>query len=138
MNRKEARECAFKILFANEFSKENTAMALWEKEMEQGNYKNNEYVATLLTLTDTHKDEIEQSMQEYAVGWKINRVSAVSRAILKLAIAEMFYMPEIPALVSLNEAVELSKSYDNEKAYGFVNGVLNAAMKDARCIENRE
>ena len=137
MNRKEARECAFKILFANEFSKENTAIALWESEINEGNYQNDDYVASLLKLTDTHKDEIELAMQEYAVGWKINRVSAVSRAILKLAIAEMFYLPEIPALVSLNEAIELSKSYDNEKAYGFVNGVLNAAMKDARCIEKK-
>ena len=44
-------------------------------------------------------------------------------------------MPDIPLLVSLNEGVELSKKYDDEKAYGFVNGVLNAASKDERASE---
>lgn len=136
MNRKEARDCAFKILFAKEFMVEQTSSELWEREVSEGNYQPDSYVSAIMTIVDTHGAEIEQAMETYAVGWKINRVSAVSRAILKLAIGEMFYMPDIPKLVSLNEAVELSKSYDSEKAYGFINGVLNAAMKDSRCVES--
>ena len=136
MNRKEARDCAFKILFSKEFSEDNTAVELFEREMAEGNFESDDYVKTVLSATDAHKAEIEQTIQAYAVGWKLNRVSAVSRAILKLAIAELFYIPEIPALVSLNEGIELSKSYDSEKAYGFIHGVLNAAMKDPRAQKN--
>ena len=132
MNRKEARDCAFKILFSREFTSGATACELYENEITHGNYSKDDYVQSLLSSIDANEKEIEQSILTYAVGWKLNRVSAVSRAILKLAIAELFYMEKIPALVSLNEAIELSKSYDSEKAYGFINGVLNAAMKDPR------
>ena len=137
MNRKQARDCAFKILFSKEFSCDSTATELFEKEIAEGNYDSDNYVKAVLSAIDANKEEIEQAIQTYAVSWKLNRVSAVSRAILKLAIAELFYFPEIPGLVSLNEAIELSKSYDTEKAYGFINGVLNAAMKDPRASENK-
>ena len=138
MNRKEARECAFKILFSKEFSNDSTAADLFENEIAEGNYDSDNYVKAVLSAIDTNEEEIEKAIQTYAVGWKLNRVSAVSRSILKLAIAELFYIGEIPALVSLNEAIELSKNYDTEKAYGFINGVLNAAMKDSRVKEIRK
>lgn len=138
MNRKEARECAFKILFSKEFSNDRTAAELFDNEIAEGNYDSDNYVKAVLSAIDTNEEEIEKAIQTYAVGWKLNRVSAVSRSILKLAIAELFYIGEIPALVSLNEAIELSKNYDTEKAYGFINGVLNAAMKDSRVKEIRK
>lgn len=138
MNRKEARECAFKILFSKEFSENTAAIELYSKEVDASNYTDDEYVRAVLGAIDNHEPEIESAIAKYAVGWKLNRVSAVSRSILKLAIAELFYIPEIPMLVSLNEAIELSKNYDTEKAYGFINGVLNAAMKDPRAFEIRK
>lgn len=135
MNRKEARECAFKILFSKEFSGNTSATDLYSREIEEKNYAEDEYVRTVLGAIDNNEQEIEAAITTYAVGWKLNRVSAVSRSILKLAIAELFYISDIPSLVSLNEAIELSKNYDTEKAYGFINGVLNAAMKDPRATE---
>ena len=135
MNRKEARECAFKIIFSKEFSVNTSATDLYSREIEEENYAEDEYVRTVLGAIDNNEQEIEAAITTYAVGWKLNRVSAVSRSILKLAIAELFYISDIPSLVSLNEAIELSKNYDTEKAYGFINGVLNAAMKDPRATE---
>ena len=138
MNRKQARDCAFKILFSKEFSCDSTATELFEKEIAEGNYDSDNYVKAVLCAIDANKEEIEQAIQTYAVGWKLNRVSAVSRAILKLAIAELFYFPEIRGLVSLNEAIELVKKYDDEAAKNFVNGILDAVSKEARITRNEE
>ena len=72
---------------------------------------------------------IEECIEKCLLGWKKERVSFVSSAILKLATYELMFMQDIPAKVSINEALELSKKYDDEKAYGFVNGVVNAVAE---------
>ena len=64
-------------------------------------------------------------IEECLVGWKKERVSYVAKAVLKLAAYELMFMDDIPVKVSINEAIELSKKYDDDKAYVFVNGVLN-------------
>ena len=63
-------------------------------------------------------------------GWKINRISRVSLAILRLAVYEMMYMDDIPVSVSINEAVELSKKYTVQDDTSFINGVLGAIAKE--------
>ena len=74
-----------------------------------------------------NKRIIDELISESAVGWKTERISPVSGAVIRLAVYEMMFMEDIPARVSINEGIELSKKYDDEKAYAFVNGVLNAA-----------
>ena len=63
-------------------------------------------------------------------GWKINRISKVSLAIMRVAIYEMLYLEDIPVSVSINEAVELSKKYTVEDDAAFINGVLGAVAKE--------
>ena len=65
-------------------------------------------------------------------GWKISRLSVVTASILRLATYEMLYCADIPVNVSMNEAIELAKKFDDEKARGFVNGVLNAIAKKVK------
>lgn len=137
MTRKEAREALFTVLFAGEFQADETPVTLWQKAIEDENHESDTYTENLVNLLQTHMEEVLEAGQKYAVGWKWARISAVSRVVLKIALCEMFYMPDIPLLVSLNEAVDISKKYDDEKAYGFVNGVLNAAMTDPRAAEEK-
>lgn len=138
MNRKDAREAAFRVLFSKDFNAEQTPIELWQNAVEEGEVPENDaYAEQLMHLLTEHGAEVDSVIVQYAVGWKMNRISHVSRAVLRLAIAEMLYMPDIPVLVSLNEGIELSKKYDDEKAYGFVNGVLNAVAKDPRATERK-
>ena len=139
MNRKEAREAAFKVLFAHELvDKETSPSAMWRVAVDAGEYEEAAFSDSLMNAISAHEEEIEQAIEQYAVGWKLSRISPVSRAILKIAICELFYMPDIPKLVSLNEAIELSKTYDDEKAYVFVNGVLHSTMSDPRVVKLEE
>lgn len=77
-----------------------------------------------------HQDQIDENIaSNLKSGWKLNRISKVSLAIMRVAIYEMMYLEEIPVSVSINEAVELSKKYAAEDDTAFVNGVLGAVAK---------
>ena len=70
-------------------------------------------------------------------GWKTSRISAVSRSVIRLCIFEMLYMDDIPLAVSLNEAIELVKKYDDEKMKAFVNGLLNGAKNEIEAAKKQ-
>jgi len=76
-----------------------------------------------------HRDELDEIINRHAKGWKMTRISRVSRSLLRLSAYEMLYCEDIPNSVSINEAIELCKKYDEEAARPFVNGVLNG-IKD--------
>jgi N utilization substance protein B len=135
MIRKEARELAFSMLFEYGFDMELSPIAHYERAIEsRDDVADDAYVRSVLTGFDANRQVIDGAIEQYAVNWKKERISHVAMAILRLATYEMLYMEDIPLRVSLNEAVELSKKYDDEKAYGFVNGVLNAMMHDDRVV----
>ncbi len=134
MKRTEARENAFAILFEAGFESVFQPITAYEKAIETRGVEKNAYVCDILTGVSEHLDMIDSAIEEASHGWKKERISHVSMAILRLAAYEMFYREDVPLRVSLNEAIELSKKYDDEKAYGFVNGVLNAFLHDERAI----
>ena len=77
-----------------------------------------------------HQDQIDENIaSNLKSGWKLNRISKVSLAIMRVAIYEMMYLEDIPVSVSINEAVELSKKYAAEDDTAFINGVLGAVAK---------
>ena len=77
-----------------------------------------------------HLSEIDALLGRHAKGWRTERLSRVSRAVLRLGAYELVWAEKIPAPVAINEAVELAKKYDDPKARAFINGVLNAIKKE--------
>jgi N utilization substance protein B len=75
--------------------------------------------------------ELNAIISKYAVGWRLERMAAVDRNILRLALYEMFYCPDIPSSISINEAIELAKLFNDEEAGKFINGLLDNARKDS-------
>ena len=73
--------------------------------------------------------EIDEEIQSVSIGWNLGRMSKVVLAIIRLAVAEMKYMEDIPVSVSINEAVELSKIYASGEDASFVNGVLGTISR---------
>ena len=129
MNRKSARENAFILLFEGACKTDETPEEIFDKAVTVRELECDDYVKAVFFGTYTNDRAIEECLSACLVGWKKERVSISSKAILKLAIYEMMFMDDIPFKVSINEAVELSKKYDDDKAYVFVNGVLNAAAE---------
>ena len=129
MNRKTARENAFILLFEGASKSDETAEEIFEKAVNDRGLECDEYVKRVFFGVYENAKIIDESIEKCSLGWKKNRISIVSTAILRLAIYELMFIDEIPAKVSINEAIELTKKYEDEKAYAFVNGVLNAASE---------
>ncbi|MBR0208561.1 MAG: transcription antitermination factor NusB [Oscillospiraceae bacterium] len=144
MTRKTAREIAVELCFAaaaNEIAADELLDAFFEPEHYETLAAENElfselpdekqmaYIRTLTTLSREKAAELDALIGRYAHGWKSERISRTARAILRIALAEILYMDEIPAAVAINEAVELDKNYDEPETVAFVNGVLGGFMR---------
>ena len=132
MNRHQARELAFSLLFEHEFDKERTARELYDTAKAAREEEENKYVRGVLAGVLEHEAELEAAISEASKGWSLSRISRVSLSILKLCAYEMLFCPDIPIRVSLNEAIELVKRYDEDSARAFVNGILNTLAVRAR------
>ena len=75
---------------------------------------------------------IDGVINRYITGWSFARIAKIDLAILRLAIYELAFMPDIPTRVCINEAVELAKIYGGDDAHSFVNGLLASAQKELR------
>ena len=75
---------------------------------------------------------IDNTIERYITGWSLARIAKVDLAILRLAIYELAFMPDIPTRVCINEAVELAKTYGDDDSPAFVNGLLASAQKEIR------
>ena len=85
-----------------------------------------EYITRLVTGVYEHAAELDVYIDKYAVGWKFGRISRTAIAIMKTAMYEVLYMPDIPDGAAINEAIELAKHYDVPEVVAFINGVLGA------------
>ena len=128
LNRREAREAVFTLLFETEFKASEAREDIFALSCENREIEADDYVKSVYFGVAEHLDEIDMLIGKHAKGWKTSRISRVSRSIMRLAIFEMRYL-SLPAGVAINEAVELSKKFDEESARPFVNGVLNS-VKD--------
>lgn len=137
MTRREAREAIVSTLFSYEYTPEKTAEELNAERIGVLGGKEDLYISEAIEGVLANLSEIDGLIERSAVGWALGRISRVSRAILRLACYEMLYRPDIPPLVSLDEAVELAKKFDDENAYTFVNGVLNRAMQSEEVARSR-
>jgi N utilization substance protein B len=128
MTRRKQRELAFSLLFEKNFDMERDVNEIYSTAIEIRDEEPDEFVNQIVNGVFLHYDEIMQIIEKNSQGWKLNRISRVSLSIMQLAIYEMLFM-DIPLKVSINEAIELSKLYDDDKARAFINGILNAVAK---------
>lgn len=73
----------------------------------------------------TDRDGIDRLLEKWAKNWKISRMPVVDRNVMRLAVFEMLKMPDIPASVSINEAVDIGKKFGTRDSGSFINGVLD-------------
>lgn len=131
--RRKARDFAFKLIYeANVQKDKELTQLIADTEAAQEfaiDDVSMEYVLLTVSGVMEKREEIDEVISESSRGWKLNRISATSGAILRLAIYEMLYSEEVPFIVAINEAVELAKKYDHEKAPKFINGILNSVAE---------
>src|ERR1700757_1506485 len=89
-----------------------------------------EFAQPLIEGMVAHLPEIDERIRRYCENYELRRISAVDRNVLRLAIYEMLYRDDIPPVVSINEAIELAKTYGGADSGRFVNGILDRIRKD--------
>jgi N utilization substance protein B len=87
------------------------------------------YAEKLIAGVCEYETEIDSVIREYSDKWDLSRMAVVDRNIIRVAVYEMFHCPDIPVLVSINEAIEIAKDYSSIKAGAFINGLLNAVKE---------
>lgn len=78
------------------------------------------------------RPELDGYIAQYAKGWRTERIDKAAAAILRQAMYEILYMPEVPTASSIDEAVELAKGYEDAEVVAFINGVLGSFVRDGR------
>ena len=125
MKRSEAREYAFKLIYEAAFQSDKELVDLVADTEEGQEFSANDYIKNTLAGVMEKREELDEILAAHAKGWKLARISSTSGAILRLAIYEMLYS-DLHFSIVINEAVEIAKKYDHEKAPKFINGILNA------------
>lgn len=128
MTRKQAREQAFILLFEYSFTLDS-AEELFAIARDAGVEEYDEYCIKVVNDTIENISSIDELISKYSKGWSTSRIAKVSLAALRLAIAEILYFDDIPASVSINEAIELIKKYASEKDAVFANGILGSIVR---------
>ena len=144
MTRTAAREIAvhfaFELGFTNQTAEELLAEALNRKTFEQigeeeplyaefPNEKQREYISKLVKGVYEHSPELDEYISKYAIGWKYSRLNRVAIAIMRVAMYEILYMQDIPNAAAINEAVEMTKHYEEPEVVSFVNGILGSFVR---------
>ncbi|AKA70196.1 transcription antitermination factor NusB [Clostridium scatologenes] len=154
MNRRKSRELVMKLLFQMTINKEdfkdvivnlkeNIELDKSELQITGIEVKNEidpenidlkdidmEYVIRVLKGVQENKEAIDNEIENHLINWKLNRLSKLDTAILRVCTYEFLYEENIPKSVSINEAIELAKRYSGDKSAAFINGVLGSMIKE--------
>lgn len=132
MGRRGLREQIFKLLFMSEFHPKEELeeqVNLYLEESESLQEADAEYVRKKYASVREKTEEIDALLNDIAKGWKTSRMGKADLNILRLAIYEIRYDPDVPEKVAANEAVEIAKKYGAEESASFVNGLLGRVIR---------
>jgi N utilization substance protein B len=126
-----SRELALRALFQTDVGRAAVEQAVASCDDQQRYAAETLDFARELALgTAKHRDRIDAVIQKYARDWTLDRMANVDRNVLRLAIFELLYLPDIPPGVTVDEAVELAKKYSTAESGRFVNGILGNLVRN--------
>ncbi|WP_461239384.1 transcription antitermination factor NusB [Paucilactobacillus sp. N302-9] len=127
LNRHQIRELAFQYLFAKDANTDND-QDLINQLLEDTPVP--PYFTTLIEGVDSHQTEIDDQITKFlADGWSLNRLAKTDLIILRIAFFEIQFVDDTPDKVAIDEALELTKTFSDEKSRKFVNGILGHLVK---------
>lgn len=94
-----------------------------------------DYIDTLLKLLAGSLPEIDATLRRHLSNWRLERLSAIDRNILRIGAAELLYQEDVPHAVAIHEAIQLAQRYGSSESGRFVNGVLDAVAESVRGVD---
>jgi N utilization substance protein B len=130
--RRKSRELALQMLFQSDMGKQNAdqvRLTFWgEHASESGDVRG--FADDLFRVASDRNAEIDGLIERHAEHWRMERMAAVDRNLLRAAVAELLAYPETPRAVVINEALEIARRFSTPESVHFVNGVLDSIGKD--------
>lgn len=128
--RREGRQLALKYIYQIDLGVNFEEKALVQLEQERCSNKVKSFAKERVIGLYQNRDEIDKIARKHLKRWSLERLNQADKSILRLAIFEMKFDPNIPEKVAINEALELAKIYGSEESSKFLNGVLDAILHD--------
>jgi len=130
-NRRQARECALEVLYRLDLVGDEPEHTIAEILLRKNPSDEAEtYLRRLVDSVLGDQQEIDAVLRKHLSRWRLERLTMLDRAILRLAAAELLFFDDVPPKVSINEAVEIAKKYGDDDAGKFVNGVLDSIFQE--------
>ncbi|MDP2599765.1 MAG: transcription antitermination factor NusB [Deltaproteobacteria bacterium] len=133
-SRRHSREYALQMLYQQDLSGDPLPHVFehyWRRQAEE-DAETREFAETLVRGVADQKEEIDVFIAKYSTHWKLNRMAAVDKNILRMAVFELKNCKDIPLRVTLNEAIEIAKKFGSEESGSFINGVLDKIAKEIK------
>jgi N utilization substance protein B len=133
MSRKLAREAAMKLVYQmdmNSIESQEVLDSFFENSEEEIDNDDKVYIVDCVSGVKQNIEYIDAYIEKYLKGWKMNRISKVDLAIMRLSVYEMTKRQDVPNIVAVNEAIELAKKFSGEKSSVFVNGILGRVIEE--------
>ena len=131
MTRHDAREQAFIIIFEKSLNGLSVDEII-ENAKDAREFRENGFILTTVNGVFENIGEIDKTIENHLTGWKIERISKVCLAVLRLSVYEIMFSEDVPASVSINEAVELCKKFATAEESSYVNGILGNVARGGR------
>lgn len=131
--RRKAREAVLESLYCYEIREDDRDLATIFKycaDNHQLDEKSRKFGLELFKKTVEKMEEIDKAISSHTENWEFSRLAVIDKNIIRLGLAELYYFPDIPKKVSIDEAIELAKIYGSADSGRFVNGILDALGKD--------
>ena len=141
MTRGNARELAVHLIYGRNFTGEEPN-AVVETRLEKEYYSKlsaendvyaerpsrvqRAYIDAVTSGVANREEDLNETIQQFSIGWDVKRISRLTRSVMQLAIYEILYVDDVPTGVAISEAVRIAKKYDGDDTGSFVNGILGA------------
>ena len=130
--RRKSRELVLKVLYQLEITNQDPQQAIARlQEHFSENEEKDDFSERIVLGVLEHCGEIDQLIEECSENWRLDRMTIIDRAILRMATFELLYCEEIPPKVALNEAIDLGKRFGSEDSGSFINGILDQILNEA-------
>lgn len=138
-SRRRAREHALQLLYqvdSGDVDLERAIELFWEGV--QSDDEGVLFATRIVRGVHEHRSRIDEIVEQHSINWKLHRMPVVDRNILRIAVYEFLHCQDIPAMVSINEAIEMGKRFSTGESGAFINGILDKISKNAELMPDQK
>jgi transcription antitermination protein NusB len=131
-NRRILREKTLQVLYAYELNGEGLTALTNGILTDLTSQSDIDFAKQLINKVVANTKDLDEKIQERVANWEMDRIALIDRILLRIGIAELYYFPDIPPKVTINEVIEIAKDYSTSNSNKFINGILDAILSDLK------